>query len=428
MKNQKSFISRKDVIAGLTTFFTASYIVVVNPAVLSTPGTGMSFSGVMTATVLLCFSMTLLMGLYARLPYVVAPGMGINAFFAFTLILGKGIPWPTALGMIFWAGVLFLLISITGLREAIATLLPKLLRSSSAAGIGLLLTLIGLKNSGLIVADPATFMKLGALSPKTGLVLAGACIMAFLYEKKNPLAFLAGIFFITAGAWLAGWVSLPAQPFSAPDFQSVFLKLDIWGALQLALIPSIVTVLLTDLFDSISTFVGVSHATGLVDNDGQPTRLKEGLIVDSFATLGAGLVGTSSGTAFIESAAGIEAGGRDGKSAVVTALCFLPCFFIAPLAAAVPEYATSPVLIFVGCFMFRSIAEISFQKLEDAIPAFLTIVLIPFTFSITQGILWGILSFVGMKILVGKAKAITPMMFVLSLVAVGLLLLEHGKL
>jgi adenine/guanine/hypoxanthine permease len=428
MGRSKSFITRTDLIAGLTTFFTASYIVIVNPTLLSTPGTGMSFSGVLTATVLLCFTMTLMMALYANLPYVVAPGMGINAFFTFTLILGKQIPWQTALGMVFWAGVLFLIVSITGLRESVAAAIPKPLRAAAAAGIGLLLTFIGLKNSGVIVGDPVTFVKLGVLSSKTALVLVGAALMAFLYHRKNPFAFLSGIFFITVGAWTFGWVQPPAQVFAWPDFHSVFFQLDIWGALQLALVPSIVAVLLTDFFDSISTFVGVSHATGLVDRQGQPVRLKQGLVVDSFATFCAGLFGTSSGTAFIESAAGIEVGGRTGKSALVTALCFLPCFFIAPLAAMVPEYATAPILIFVGCFMFRAIGELDFGGVEESIPSFLTIVLIPFTFSITQGILWGLVSFTVMKVLVGKASQVSPMLYALCAVAIGLLWLEHGAL
>lgn len=419
---------KTDIIAGLTTFFTASYIVIVNPALLSTPGTGMSFSGVLTATVLLCFTMTLMMGLYANLPYVVAPGMGINAFFAFTLVLGKQIPWQVALGMVFWAGVLFLLISTTGTRQAIAHSIPKPLRSAAAVGIGLLLTLIGLKNAGVVVADPVTLVKLGPLNPRLGVVLLGGALMAFMYHRKNPFAFLSGIFFITGVALVMHWVEFPAQPFSTPDFSSVFLQLDIWGALQIALVPSIIAVLLTDLFDSISTFVGVSHATGLVDKEGQPVRLREGLVVDAFATFGAGLFGTSSGTAFIESAAGIEVGGRDGRSAIVTALCFLPCFFIAPLAAMVPAYATAPILIFVGCFMFRSIVEIEFSGVEESIPAFLTIVLIPFTFSITQGILWGIVTYVGMKILVGKAAKVSPILYSISAVAIALLLLEHGAL
>jgi AGZA family xanthine/uracil permease-like MFS transporter len=232
---------------------------------------------------------------------------------------------------------------------------------------------------------------------------------------------------VTLAAWASGLVRAPAQPFSRPDFTSVFLKLDILGALQLALLPPIISVMFTDLFDSISTFIGVSQAAGMLDEDGNPRRLREGLIVDSFATLGAGLAGTSSGTAYIESIAGINVGGRTGLTSVFTALCFLPCLFLAPLAEMVPPYATAPVLVLVGAAMFRSVSEISFERIEDALPAFLTIVLIPLTFSITQGILWGFVSHVGLYLLAGRRREIHPVMYALALVSVGLLLLEHSK-
>ena len=299
-----------EAIAGVTTFFTMAYIVIVNPAILSTEGTGMAFSGVLTATVLICFTMTLLMGLYARLPFAVAPGMGINAFFAFTIILGQRVPWPTALGIIFWAGVLFLIISVTPVRATIARAIPPGLRIATAAGIGIFLTFIGLKNAGFIVADPVTFVKLGTLDLKALLTILSALLTVWLLSRKSPFAFLAGIFLVTLVAWAAGFVRAPAQFFSWPDFRSVFLKLDIRGALQLALLPAIISILFTDLFDSISTFIGVSQAAGMLDEQGHPINLKQGLIVDAWATLGAGLAGTSSGTAYIESVAGIEMGGQ----------------------------------------------------------------------------------------------------------------------
>ena len=344
---------RQEAIAGVTTFLTLSYIVVVNPSILSS-GTGMAFSGVLTATVLLGFSMTLLMGLYANLPYAVAPGMGLNAFFAMSLVVGRQIPWPIALGMVFWAGVLFLLISATPLRVKVAQAIPFNLRLASGAGIGVFLTLIGLKNAGFIAADPVTLVRLADLDGKTLLSLLGLLLTAVLVRRRNPLAFLLGIVFVTGSASFLGWVPAPAHWIEMPDFQSVFLKLDIWGALRFAFLPAILAVFFTDLFDSLSTFVGVSHAAGLVDRRGEPVRLKEGLIVDAVATLGAGLVGTSSGTAYVESAAGIEAGGRTGLTSVFTALCFLPCFFFAPVAGAIPIYATAPALILVGAGMFRS--------------------------------------------------------------------------
>src|SRR5690349_6340099 len=404
-----------------------AYIVVVNPTILSTPGTGMAFSGVLTATVLVCFVMTLLMGLYAKLPFAVAPGMGINAFFTFTIILTQKVWWQTALGIIFWAGVLFLLISITPIRETIAKAIPPELRIATAAGIGIFLTFIGLKNAGMITSDPVTFVKLGTLDLKTLLAVVGLAVTVLLWVRSNALAFLSGIFVVTAIAWATGQVSAPPQIFSAPDFKTVFLKLDIWGALKLSLLPAIIGILFTDLFDSISTFIGVAHAADLLDENGNPRNLRQGLIVDSLATLGAGLAGTSSGTAYIESIAGISSGGRTGLTSVFTALCFLPCFFLAPLAGMVPPYATAPVLILVGASMFKSVSHIDFRKIEEGLPAFLTIILIPLTFSITQGILWGFISHVGLYLVTGRGRDVHPVMYVLAAIAIGLLWLEHTK-
>lgn len=417
---------RTEAIAGVTTFFTMAYIVVVNPQIISADGkTGMAFNGVLTATVIICFTMTLLMGLYAKLPFAVAPGMGINAFFTYTIILGKGVPWPTALGIIFWAGVFFLLISVTPIRESIAKAIPKEIRIAAAVGIGIFLTFIGLKNSGFIVSDPVTFVKLGTLGKPALLTIAGVAVSILLMSRRNPLAFLVTIVSVTAVAWALGMVSAPAQKLSWPDFRSVFFKLDLWGALKLSLLPSIIAILFTDLFDSISTFIGVAHAGDLLDEEGNPKNLRQGLIVDSLATMGAGLAGTSSGTAYIESVAGIQMGGRTGMTSVFTALCFLPCFFIAPLAGMVPPYATAAVLILVGAAMFRSVGEIRFSKMEEGVPAFLTLILIPLTFSITQGILWGFISHVGLYLMVGRRRDIHPVMYVLALVSIGLLVLER---
>ena len=419
---------RTEAIAGITTFFTMVYIVIVNSQILSADGkTGMAFSGVLTATVLVCFTMTMLMGLYAKLPFAVAPGMGINAFFTYTIILGKGVPWPTALGIIFWAGVIFLLISATPIRELIAKAIPAELRIAAAAGIGIFLTFIGLKDSGFVVADPATLVKLGSLGKPALLTILGVAISVFLMSRKSPFAFLAAIVIVTLIAWAIGMVPAPPSLLSLPDFKSVFFKLDIFGAVKLALGPAIVAIMFTDLFDSISTFIGVSHAADLLAEHGHPRNLRQGLIVDSFATLGAGLAGSSSGTAYIESIAGISMGGRTGLTSVFTALCFLPCFFIAPLAGMVPAYATAAVLILVGAAMFRSIGQISFSKIEEGVPAFLTLILIPLTFSITQGILWGFISHVGLYLMAGRRKDIHPVMYALAVVSVGLLLLERVK-
>ena len=415
----------REVVGGLTTFLTMSYIVVVNPAILSTPGTGIPFSGALTATVLVCFTMTLLMGLYARLPFGVAPGMGLNAFFTYTVIINGGVPWPVALGIIFWAGVAFLLVSATPLRARIAMAIPPPLRSATASGIGLLLTFIGLQNAGFIAANQATMVGVGVLDHRALLTLAALVVSVWLARRDNPFAYLAGIVLVTASAWIGGFVTPPASWFSAPDFSSVFLKLDVWGALQMSLVPAIVTVMLTDLFDSLSTFIGVAQAANLVDEKGEPRNLRQGLVVDSFATLGAGLFGSSSGTAYVESIAGIRMGGRSGLSAVVTAFCFLPCLFIAPLATAIPNYATSAVLILVGVSMFQAVTRIEFDRLEVAVPAFATLILIPLTFSITQGILWGFILHAALHAVVGRARAVTGAAWGLAVVAVALLVIEH---
>ena len=243
-------------------------------------------------------------------------------------------------------------------------------------------------------------------------------------RRENPLAFLAAIFVVTASAWTLGYAAAPQQILAPPDFSSVFLELDILGALQLALVPAMVTIMFTDLFDSLSTFIAVAKAAGLTEPDGRPINLRRGLIVDACATFGAGLAGSSPGTAYVESIAGIRMGGTSGMTSVVTALCFLPCFFVAPLAAAVPAYATAPVLVLVGLTMFQTVAGIEFGRIEDSLPAFVTLVLIPLTFSITQGILWGFVLHALLYTVVGRARQVPGILWVLAVISVGLLLLE----
>ncbi len=413
---------RTEVVAGLTTFLATAYIVVVNPSILS-DGTGMPFDGALTATVLLCASMTLLMGLYARLPFAVAPGMGLNAFFAYTIVIGEQVPWQTALGMVFWAGVLFLAISLTPLRQRLATAIPASLRTAMACGIGLLIALVGLKGAGIIVPDPITLVKPGPMTPQVLLTVVGLVVAVALMIRGTALAFLACIGLVTALAWAFGLVAPPQSWVSRPDFTAVTLRLDLWGALAPALWPSIVAVLFTDLFDSLSTFMGVAEATGFTDQDGQPIRLREGLIVDAWATLGAGLLGTSSGTAYVESAAGINAGGRTGLTAVVAGLCFIPCLFLAPVAAAVPAFATAPVLVIVGVLMFRTSRTLPFGDLAEMVPAFLTLTLIPLTLSITQGLLWGLVAYVVCLLVAGRRNELTAWNWTLGALAAGLLAL-----
>jgi AGZA family xanthine/uracil permease-like MFS transporter len=365
------------------------------------------------------------MGVYANLPFGVAPGMGLNAFFTFTIILQGGVPWPIALGIVFWAGVLFLVTSLTPLRESIAMAIPASLRHATAAGIGLLLTFIGLQNAGFVADNAATLVGVGPLDHRALLTLLALLVIVWLLRRGSPFAYLAGIFLVTGIAWAAGWVMPPQQWWSAPDFTSVFLKLDVLGALQLSLIPAIITVMMTDLFDSLSTFIGVAEASKLLDADGRPRNLRKGLVVDSLATLGAGLFGSSPGTAYAESVAGIRAGGRTGRTSIVTALCFLPCLFIAPIAAAVPNYATAAVLIVVGVSMFQTVAGVDFERLEVAVPAFATLILIPLTFSITQGILWGFILHAALHVVAGRARDLSRGLVALALVSVALLMLEH---
>jgi AGZA family xanthine/uracil permease-like MFS transporter len=367
------------------------------------------------------------MGMYAKLPFAVAPGMGMNAFFTYTIVLRNQVPWPLALGIVFWSGVLFLICSLTPIRARIADAIPNNLRLAAATGIGIFLTFIGLKNAGFVVSDPMTYVKLGPLNRNTVFVILGISFMVLLLRKKSPFAFLGGIGLVTALGYLDGQVHIPDLLVSKPDFESVFLKLNIRESLKLAFLPSMIAILFTDLFDSISAFMGCAQALGLKDKNGQPKNLREGLIVDAWATLCAGLFGTSAGVTVIESAAGIEVGGRSGLTSIVTALCFLPCLFLAPLAGMIPAIATAPVLILVGAMMFRTAGDLRLRNFEEFIPAFLTTVLIPLTFSITQGILWGLISHVGLYLAVGRRRELPPMLYGLAGVSVLMLLIESWK-
>jgi AGZA family xanthine/uracil permease-like MFS transporter len=326
--------------------------------------------------------------------------------------------------MVFWAGVLFLVVSATPLRERIATAIPPRLRLSVAGGIGLLLTFIGFRNAGLIESDPATIVRLGAIDHRGAFLLVGLMVAVVLMRRGNPAAFLSAIFVVTMLGYVTGHETPPDRLVSAPDFSSVFLKLDVVGALRPALLPAIVSILFTDLFDSLSTFVGVSAAAGLTEPDGTPFNLRRGLIVDAVATLGAGLAGTSSGTAYVESLAGIRMGGRTGLTSVVTAACFLPCLFVAPLVGGVPAYATAPVLVLVGVTMFQMVATIDFSHIEDAVPAFATLVLIPLTFSITQGILCGFVLHAVLYGCVGRSRDVPPTLWALAALSAVLLVLR----
>ena len=415
-------------IAGLSSFLATSYIIVVNPSILSQAG--MPFSGVLTATVLVCFFSSILMGLYARNPVLVAPGMGLNAFFTYTAVLGMGVPWQTALGAVFWSGIFFLILSIFNIRTYIVKAIPRPLRYAIAAGIGLFITLIGLSNAGFIIKNPATIIGHAPINATLLIFIVGLLLTAVLIVRKVKGAILLGIVITTLlaatiGRWWGGETKLVnfSGLLSAPDF-SLIGKLDLIGSLKFALLPVIFAFVFTDLFDSLSTLVGLAEAANLLDENGDPKNIKRALVTDALATTMAGVFGSSPGTAYIESAVGIEEGGRTGLTAVIAAVLFLPFLFLAPLLSMVPAIATAPALVLVGAFMLRPVTKINWVQLDDAIPAFLAMVLIPFSYSITQGIIWGFLSWTAIKIVSGKWKDISPALLIIDIFCVLALVLE----
>lgn len=419
---------KTEIVAGVTTFLATMYIIVVNPAIIS--NTGMPFNGVLTATVLVSAFSSVAMGIYARNPIVIAPGMGLNAFFTYSIVIGAGVPWQTALGAVFWSGVIFVLLSAFNIRTKIVHAIPPQLRYAVAAGIGLFITLIGFANAGFITADTPTILGRGALNAPALTFLAGLAVTAVLVVRKVKVALIAGIAFTTVAAIPLGrlwgeatavnWQGLTA----APDF-SVFFALDFTGSLTLAMWPVIFAFLFTDMFDSLSTFVGVAEAGNLKEPDGEPRNIKQSLIVDGFATAVSGLFGTSSGTSYIESATGIEEGGRTGLTAVVAGLLFLPFMFLSPLLSIVPAAATAPALIIVGVYMIRPVTAIRWDEVDTAIPAFLAMFLIPATYSITQGIIWGFLSWTVVKLVAGKRYQVPASLLVIDLFAIAALVLER---
>jgi AGZA family xanthine/uracil permease-like MFS transporter len=417
-----------EIIAGASGFLAMSYIIVVNPGILSQAG--MPFSGVLTATVLVCFFSSLMMGWYAKNPVLVAPGMGLNAFFTFTAVLGMKVPWPIALGAVFWSAVLFLLLSVFNIRTYIVRAIPRPLRYAIAAGIGLFITLIGFANAGFVVHHPATIIGSAPLNPVLLTFLDGLLVTALLLTRKVKGAILLGILFTTilaypVGRWWGGTATLVnfKGVFAAPDFSLLF-RLDLVHSLQFSVLPVIFAFVFTDLFDSLSTLVGLAEAAQLLDENGEPRNIKRSLLTDAVATAIAGLAGSSPGTAYIESAVGIEEGGRTGLTAVVGAVLFLPFLFLAPLLSVVPAIATAPALVLVGAFMVRPVTKIKWLQLDEAIPAFLAMVLIPFTYSITQGIIWGFLIWTVLKLAAGNKEDLTPALLVIDVFAVLALIME----
>ncbi|ARK12226.1 NCS2 family permease [Fibrella sp. ES10-3-2-2] len=427
--------TRTEILAGISTFIATMYIIVVNPSILSQ--SGLPFSGVVTATVLLSFFCSLMMGLYAHNPIVVAPGMGLNAFFTFSAVKGMGIQPEVALGAVFWAGVLFLLLTVFNIRTALVRAIPRPLRYAIAAGIGLFITLIGFENAHFIVASPATLVQMASFhDPIVITFMAGLLLTAALVARNVPGAIILGIALTTALAWPIGrwWGDASAINFgqatlvswrgifSAPDF-SLIGKLDLVGSLKWSLGPVIFAFAFTDLFDSISTFVGVAEAAGLQDEQGEPQNLNRSLLTDAVATTLAGVLGTSPGTAYIESAVGIAQGGRTGVVAVVAGCLFLPFLFLSPLLSVIPALATAPALVLVGTFMIQPVTRIRWTELDEAIPCFLALVLIPFSYSITQGIIWGFLSWTVIKLAVGKREDVPVGLLVVDAFCVASLLL-----
>ncbi|MDM8515121.1 NCS2 family permease [Desulfobacterales bacterium HSG16] len=412
---------KTEIIAGITTFLATMYIIVVNPAIISK--TGMPFGGILTATVLVSAFSSIMMGIYAKNPIVLAPGMGLNAFFTYSVVFGMGVKWEVALGAVFWSGIIFILLSVFNVRTQIVKAIPQQIRYAIAAGIGLFITLIGFTNAKFIVANPATILGFGGMNPITLTFVIGLIATSILLVKRYKGAMMFGIIITTilaipigrlwGDAVLISWKGI----YAAPDFSLLF-KLDLVNSLSLAIWPVIFAFLFTDMFDSLSTFIGVAEAADLTDEDGEPKNLKQSLIVDSISTTIAGLFGTSAGTSYIESATGIEEGGRTGLTAVICGLLFLPFMFFSPLLSIIPAVATAPALVLVGVFMMKPVTGINWKNLDDAIPAFLALILIPTTYSITQGIIWGLLSWTLLKLAIGKKEEVPLMLIIIDVFAV----------
>ncbi|MCK6411775.1 MAG: NCS2 family permease [Azonexus sp.] len=404
---------RTEVLAGLTTFLTMAYIVFVNPDILS--AAGMPRDAVFVATCLAAAIGTAIMGLYANYPVALAPAMGLNAYFAFTVVQGMGYTWQAALGAVLISGILFILLSLFKVREWIVNAIPTSLKYSISAGIGLFLAIIGLKNAGLITAHPATLLTLGDLhSPGPLLAAAGFMLIAALEYRKVPGAIIIAILSVTGASVALGLVEFKGIVAAPPSLAPTFMQLDLAGALNAGLLAVVLTFFMVELFDASGTLVGVCHRAGLLDKDGKLPRLKKALLADSVAISAGAVLGTSSTTAYIESAAGTAAGGRTGLTAVVVALLFLCCIVFAPLAGTVPAYATAPALCYVAILMSRGLAEIEWDDLTEATPAVVTAITIPFTFSIAHGISFGFISYVAIKVLAGRARDVSPTVAIIA--------------
>ena len=417
----------REVVAGITTFLAMAYILAVNPGMLSE--TGMPFGGVFTATAIASAIATLVMAFLANLPVALAPGMGLNAFFTYTVCFGMGCSWQFALTAVLLEGILFILLSLFGVREAIINSIPATLRKAVAVGIGLFICLIGLSNAGITSSDTGTIIGFVNLNVPSALVaIIGLVITIVLYILKVPGAILIGIALTTIVGIPFGVTTVPEgwKPFSLPEAPLLF-KFE-WGSVLTGKFFIVFfTFLFTDLFDTIGTLMGVTEQAGLVDEKGNIPNVKGALLADAVGTVAGACLGTSTVTSFVESSSGVAAGGRTGLSSVVTAIMFLLALFFTPLFALIPSAATAPALIFVGFLMMQSISSIDFQDLTEGIPAFITIMVMPFAYSISKGIAFGIISYVICKIAGKKAKEVPVVTWVLAVIFIANLVFEAIK-
>ena len=403
---------RRELLAGLTTFMTMAYVVVVNPRILSEAG--MPVEGVLFATCISAALATLVMGIWANYPIALAPGMSLNAYFTYSIVLGRGVPWQTALGVVLLSGLLFLVLTLTKVREQIVNGIPDCLKHGTAAGIGLFIAFIGFRNANIIVANTSTFVGLGKMSDRQViLALLGVLLISILVARRVGSAILIGIIAITLAGIPLGVSHWPAHIFSLPHPGGTFLKLDLRSAAKLGLGELVFVFFFVDLFDNVGTLVGVCEEGGFM-RDGKLPRASRALLADAFGTIFGALTGTSTVTSYVESAAGVAAGARTGLGNLLIAALFLAAMFCAPIVAAIPSYATAPALILVGALMCGAVSRVKWSDFTDAVPAFLTLIGTPLTFSIATGLSMGLLSFTFLKLFTGRVREISPLIWVLS--------------
>lgn len=406
---------RTEILAGITTFMTMAYILAVNPDILS--ATGMDKNALFTATALSALVATLVMALVAKLPFALAPGMGLNAFFAFTVVLGMGHSWQFALTAVFLEGIIFLLLTAFNIRELIVNSIPLSVKHAVSAGIGLFIAFIGLQNAGVIVNNDATLVGLGDMgSPAVLIALGGIVLTAVLLALKIKGALLIGIFTATIAGLPLGVTHMPEGHLvsAPPSLSPIFFKFEFSEIFTLDMVIVLFTFLFVDMFDTVGTLVGVSDKAGMLTKDGKVPRAKQALFADSIGTTFGAMFGTSTVTTYVESASGVAEGGKTGLTSLSTAGLFLIALFFAPLFTMVPPAATAAALVLVGFFMMSPILKINFDDFTEAIPAFITIIIMPLTYSIAEGIVFGMLSYVFLKLLTGKVKDISVVMIVLA--------------